>query len=224
MLRHSSNYPSFINSRHPDTPAYNPRDTIGGQLFQWCSVDEARREEEEEEDSIFYSRYRGDKSNKINQTPWRKTIGEKEQICFVYIEAFIDRPIYMHDLYALYARSLSKCSIWRELDSIIRELHHYFSSTFLFDNHWVEGHKEHTFKPVVFLFTRLKLFSQPPNEKRKRLVSQWRSCLKAGLAEFESRRLPLSRSSCLLPISPDFNVTVIDLPVPFAVHSLITRR
>lgn len=131
MLRHSSNYPSFINSRHPDTPAYNPRDTIGGQLFQWCSVDEARREEEEEEDSIFYSRYRGDKSNKINQTPWRKTIGEKEQICFVYIEAFIDRPIYMHDLYALYARSLSKCSIWRELDSIIRELHHYFSSTFL---------------------------------------------------------------------------------------------
>lgn len=34
MLRHSSNYPSFVNSRHPDTPAYNPRDTIGGQLFQ----------------------------------------------------------------------------------------------------------------------------------------------------------------------------------------------
>lgn len=53
MLRHSSNYPSFVNSRHPDTPAYNPRDTIGGQLFQWCSVDEARREEKEEEDSVF---------------------------------------------------------------------------------------------------------------------------------------------------------------------------
>lgn len=47
------------------------------------------------------------------------------------LDAFIDRPIYMHDLYALYASSLSKCcSIWRELDSIIRELHHYFSSMF----------------------------------------------------------------------------------------------
>lgn len=123
---------------------------------------------------------------------------------------------WLHYSFSTQLRIISKnLSLWNKLIFLLNFISStqsstqnfvYFSSTFLLESFWQPlgrgPQRTYTSKAVVFLFTRLKLaLLQPPNEKRKRLVSQWRSCLKAGLAEFESRRLPLSRSSCIPPIS-----------------------
>lgn len=129
ILRHSSNYPSFVNSRmssHPDIPVYNPVRQLADNYFNDArSMKLGKR--------MRFSFLRVIKG--INQTNKSNTVeennrGEGTNMFRIYgLDAFIDRPIYMHDLYALYEVFQSAPHMaWT--DSIIRELHHYFSSMY----------------------------------------------------------------------------------------------
>lgn len=67
----------------------------------------------------FSTRYQGDKSNKINQTPWRKTIGEKEQICFVYTTSMLLSIVqFICTIYTRYTRAFKVLlhMAWTRLD------------------------------------------------------------------------------------------------------------
>lgn len=114
ILRHSSNYPSFVNSRmssHPDIPVYNPVRQLADNYFNDArSMKLGKR--------VRFSFLRVIKG--INQTNKSNTVeennrGEGTNMFRIYdLDAFIDRPIYMHDLYALYEVSFKVLPIWRE--------------------------------------------------------------------------------------------------------------